>query len=38
MGHMAKRVGQREDVCAGAYTIDKPRGRQKSGRGKVKLV
>ena len=33
MGHVAKRVGE---VCA--YTIGKPRGRQKSGRAKVKLV
>ena len=38
MGHVAKRVGQREEVCAGAYTIGMPRGRQKSGRAKVKLV
>ena len=35
MGHVAKRVGE---VCAGAYTNGKPRGRQKSGRAKVKLV
>ena len=35
MGHVAKRVGE---VCAGAYTIGKPRGRQKLGRAKVKLV
>ena len=34
MGHVAKRVG----LGAGAYTIGKPRGRQKSGRAKVKLV
>ena len=31
MGHVAKWVGQREEVCAGAYTIGKPRGRRKSG-------
>ena len=40
MGHVAKRVGQRE-VCTGAYTIGKPRGSQRTGRAstaKVKFV